>query len=177
MKMLFCLSVCLLAFATLPAAADVRVLELATGEILVHPFEGGVPLPAESKWTVCTGAGITVGLEGQEYRLHWIVHLKAKGPLAKLQDISRVTLQEVSGKAAVQLFDRSADVKDDQLFILALAQIVSREHYPWLYASEPTLLVLRAILYKTAAEQDKLVQPVVIGTKAKQTLRDSGYVR
>ncbi len=95
----------------------------------------------------------------------------------KPQDISRVTLQGVSGKAAVQLFDGPAGVKDDQLFILALAQIVSREHYPWLYASEPTLLVLRAILYKTAAEQDKLVQPVVIGTKAKQTLRDSGYLR
>ncbi len=70
MKMLLCLSVCLLAFATLLAAADVRVFKLATGEYLVHPFEGGLPKTAESKWMVCENAGITVSPEAQQYRLN-----------------------------------------------------------------------------------------------------------
>jgi len=177
MTALCCLSVALLAPAAPPAAADVRPFKLATGELLAHAFKDGVPLPAGSKWVVCTGAGPAIVPEDQGYRLNWVVHLKARGPLARLGDISRVTLQEVSGKTAVQLFDGRPEVKDDRLLILAPAQIVSREHYPWLYSSEATLLVLRATLHGAAGEQDLLVQPVLIGSESKQTLRASGYVR
>jgi len=52
---------------------------------------------------------------------------------------------------------------------------VSREHYPWLYSSEPTLLVLRVTLFKSA-EQDKVLQPVLIGTDVKRKLKDGGYL-
>ena len=61
------------------------------------------------------------------------------------------------------------------LVVAAPAQIVSREHYPWLYYAEPTLLVFRVILFK-AAEQDKLLQPVLIGTGIKQQLKAGGYL-
>ena len=53
---------------------------------------------------------------------------------------------------------------------------MSREHYPWLYSSEPTLLVLRVTLFKSG-EQDKVLQPVLIGTDVKRKLKDGGYLR
>jgi hypothetical protein len=70
---------CLLLLTTVAAAADVRSLKLATGELLVHPFEGGVPLPAESRWTVCQGAGPAFVPEGGQLRMNWSIILKPKG--------------------------------------------------------------------------------------------------
>jgi hypothetical protein len=84
-------------------------------------------------------------------------------------------MQEVAGPRAVLLFDGQPKPTDNGLIILAPAHIVSREHYPWLYSSEPTLFVLRVLLFK-AGQQDKLLQPVVIGTEIKQKLKDGGYL-
>ena len=165
----------LLVLTTLAAAAEVRSLKLATGELLVHAFEGGVPLPAESKWTLCKGAGPAFVPEGKQHRINWNVILKAKGSPAQLRDVVRVTVQEVSGAVAVQIFDGPPKATDEGLIILAPAQIVSREQYPWLYSSEPTLLVFRVTLFK-AAEQDRLLQPVLIGTEIKRQLKDGGYL-
>ena len=93
----------LLLFASAATAADVRPLKLATGELLVHPFEGDVPLPAESKWTKCQGAGPAFVPEGGQYRLNWSVILKPRGSPAQLRGITRVTVQEVVGTKAVQI--------------------------------------------------------------------------
>jgi hypothetical protein len=166
----------LLAFMTCAAAAEVRTLKLATGEVLVHPFEGGVPLPAESKWSTCQGAGPAFVPEAGGNRLNWNVILKAKGSPSLLRDINRSTVQEVSGATAVPIFDDAPKPTDTGgLIILAPAQIVSRENYPWLYTPEPTLFVFRVLLFK-GAQQDKLLQPVVIGTQAKQKLKEGGYL-
>jgi len=73
-------------------------------------------------------------------------------------------------------FDGPAEVTDKGITIVAPERIVSREHYPWLYSSEPTLLVLRVTLFKSA-EQDKVLQPVLIGTDVKRKLKDGGYLR
>jgi hypothetical protein len=168
--------VCLLLLTTVAAAADVRSLKLATGELLVHPFERGVPLPAESKWTVCQGAGPAFVPEGGQYRLNWSIILKPRGSPAQLRGITRVTVQEVVGAKAMQIFDGPAEVTDKGITIIAPEHIVSRERYPWLYSSEPTLLVLRVSLFK-AGEQDKLLQPVLIGTDVKRKLKDGGYLQ
>ena len=80
-----------------------------------------------------------------------------------------------AGPSAVLFFDGQPKPTDDGLIILAPAQTVSREHYPWLYSSEPTLFVLRVLLFKVG-QQDKLLQPVVIGTEIKQKLKDGGYL-
>src|SRR5215212_2328717 len=117
----------LLALLSCAAAAEVRTLKLATGEVLVHPFEGGVPLPAERKWSTCQGAGPAFVPEAGGNRLNWNVILKAKGSPAQLRDVSRATVQEVSGATAVSIFDdapKSIDV--GRLLILAPAEIVSR---------------------------------------------------
>jgi hypothetical protein len=84
-------------------------------------------------------------------------------------------MQEVAGPTAVSLFDGQPKATDNGLIILAPEHIVSREHYPWLYLSEPTLFVLRVLLFK-AGQQDKLLQPVIIGTEIKQKLKDGGYL-
>src|SRR5262245_39597711 len=166
----------LLLFTTAAAAADVRSLKLATGELLVHPFNGGVPLPAESRWTVCQGAGPAFVPEGGQYRLNWSVILKARGSPAQLRGITRATVQEVVGAKAIQIFDGPVEVTDKGITILAPEHIVSREKYPWLYSSEPTLLVLRVTLFKSA-EQDKVLQPVLIGSDVKRKLKDGGYLQ
>lgn len=166
----------LLLFTTAAAASDVRSLKLATGELLVHPFNGGVPLPAESKWTVCQGAGPAFVPEGTQFRMNWSIILKPKGSPAQLRGLVRVAVQEVAGAKAIQIFDGPAEVTDKGLTIVAPEHIVSREHYPWLYSSEPTLLVLRVSLFK-AAEQDKLLQPVLIGTDVKRQLKAGGYLQ
>jgi hypothetical protein len=167
--------ICLLSFIAFVAAAEVRSIKLATGELLVHPFNGGVPLPAESEWSLCQGAGPALVPEDGRYRLNWNVILKAKGASGRLRDVVRATMQEVAGPSAVLFFDGQPKPTDDGLIILAPAQTVSREHYPWLYSSEPTLFVLRVLLFK-AGQQDKLLQPVVIGTEIKQKLKDGGYL-
>ena len=166
---------CLLALTTLAAAAEVRSLKLATGELLVHTFDGGIPLPAESKWAVSQGAGPAFVPEGKQHRINWSVVLKAKGAPAQLRDVVRVAVQEVSGAAAVPIFDGQPQSTDNGLMILAPENVVSRENYPWLYSLEPTLLVFRVTLFK-AEDQDKLLQPVLIGTQIKRQLRDGGYL-
>ena len=102
----------LLALTALAAAQEVRSLKLATGELLVHAFRGGVPLPAESKWVTCQGAGPSFVPEGTQHRLNWNVILKPKGSPAQLRDVVRVTVEEVSGVAAVKLFDGGPTVTD-----------------------------------------------------------------
>src|SRR5262245_50341570 len=168
--------ICLLLFTTAAMAADVRPLKLATGELLVHAFDGRVPLPAESRWTRCQGAGPAFVPEGAQFRLNWSIILKSKGAPAQLRGIDRMSVQEVSGAKAIQIFDGRAEVTDNGLVILAPEHIVSRDHYPWLYSPEATLLVLRVTLFRDG-EQDKLLQPVLIGADVKRKLRDGGYLQ
>jgi len=165
----------LLALITTAAADEIRTIKVATGELVVHPFRNGVPLPAESKWTVCQGAGPAFVPEGGRHRINWNVILKAKGTPAELRDVVRATVQEVAGADATPIFDDPPKPTDTGLIILAPALIVSRENYPWLYSSEPTLFVFRVMLFK-AAQEDKLLQPVVIGTDIKRKLKDGGYL-
>ena len=135
-----------------------------------------MPLPAESKWSTCQGAGPAFVPEAGGNRLNWNVIVKAKGSPAQLRDINRATVQEVSGATALPIFDDTPKSTDTGgLIILAPAQIVSREHYPWLYTPEPTLLCPSSLLFK-GAQQDKLLQPVVIGTQVKQKLKEGGYL-
>jgi len=87
-----------------------------------------------------------------------------------------VTVQEVSGTKALQIFDGSPEVTDKGLTVVAPARIVLRELYPWLYSSQPTLLVLRVSLFK-AAEQDKVLQSVLIGRDVKGQLKAGDYLQ
>lgn len=155
-------------------ANEIRPLKLATGEVLVHAFKDGMPLPSESKWTLCSGAGPSFVPEGGGYRLDWVVHLKDKGALAKAREIVRVRIQEVSGKVAVPLYDGPPKATERGLIVIAPGNIASRENYPWLYTPEATLVVLRVTLHTANGEQDKLLQPVVIGTVGKRNLRANG---
>ena len=124
---------------------------------------------------VGSGAGPSFVPEGRQHRVSWDFILKPKGSPAQLRDVVRVTVQEVAGATAVELFDGAPTVTNERLVIIAPAQIVSREHYPWLYSPEPTLLVFRVTLFKTA-EQDKRLQPVLIGTQIKRQLKAGGYL-
>src|SRR5262245_48060215 len=99
MRALFCLLLC----TTVALAADIRSLKLATGELLVHPFKDGVPLPAQSKWTVCQGAGPAFVPEGSQYRMNWSIILKPKGSPAQLRGIIRVSLKEVAGATEINI--------------------------------------------------------------------------
>jgi hypothetical protein len=167
----------LLALTTLAAAADVKSFKLATGELLVHAFEGGIPLPSDSKWSKCTGAGPSFVPEGGRYRINWNVFLDPKSSPAQLRDVVRVTAQEVSGKTAIPIFDGAPRTTDKGgLIVIAPAEIVSRENYPWLYKPDSTLFIFRVILFK-AKEQDKLLQPVLIGAAVKQQLKKKGLLR
>ena len=85
MKRLLALPVCLWALLGVAAANDVRPLKLATGELLVHAFDRGMPLPAESKWMLASGAGPAFVPESGRYRLNWVVHLKPKVPSTRVR--------------------------------------------------------------------------------------------
>ena len=163
------------AFAANAATADeIRPLKLATGEVLVHAFRDGMPLPSESRWMLCSAAGPSFVPEGGRYRLDWVVQLKDKGGLAKAREVVRVRVQEVSGSVAMPLYDGPPKTIDGGLMVSARGSLTSRENYPWLYTSEATLLVLRITLHTADGEQDKLVQPVLIGTEGKRNLRVHG---
>jgi hypothetical protein len=165
----------LLALATQAAAAEIKTFKLATGEVLVHAFEKGIPLPSDSKWAVCTGAGPVISPKGKETRISWSVFLKPKGAPAQLRDLARATVQEVSGTKAVAVYDGRPETTDAGLMMLSAEQVVSREQFPWLYTTEPSLFVFRVILFK-GKEQDKLLQPVLIGADVKKKLKDGGYL-
>lgn len=168
------MAVVLMLLPPFAAATELRSLKVATGELVVHPFEGDVPVPAESRWSVCQGAGPAFVPEGKGHRLNWNVMLKARGPL--LGSVTRVTLEDVSGATAMPLFDGPPQpTSDGGLLVVAPGEIVSRASYPWLYAQGPTLLVLRVTLHM-AQDHDKLFQPVLIGADVKRKLRDGGYL-
>ena len=167
------LAVC--AATSAAAASNVIPLKLASGEILVHAFNGGMPLPSESKWVRCTYAGPSFIYEGGKvHRGHWRVHLNPKSSLVKVHDIAEVTIQEVSGTKVVPMFHGPPQLGEPDLIIKTPEIIVSPEQYPWLYQTEPTLFVLRITLHATNGQKDLLLQPVVIGTEAKRTLRTMG---
>jgi hypothetical protein len=86
----------------------------------------------------------------------------------------RVSVQEVSGAVAVPLYDGPPGATDGGLMVIARGSIASRENYPWLYKPEATLVVLRVTLHTANGEQDKLLQPVLIGTGVKRNLRAHG---
>jgi hypothetical protein len=159
------------------AGTEVKTFTLATGEILVFPFEDGVPTPSESTWSTCQGAGPMFEPEGNRIRLSWVVILKAKGPATVLRSVSRVTLQEVSGKTAINLFSGKPEQTEDGLIISAPAELVTRASYPWLYSAGPTIFVLRVQLERPGTKPDVLMQPVLIGADVKKQIKDRGYLR
>ena len=61
----FALALALSAVAGITTAAtEIKPQKLATGELLVHAYKNGMPLPAESKWMLATGAGPSFFPEG-----------------------------------------------------------------------------------------------------------------
>jgi hypothetical protein len=155
---------------------EVKSFSLATGEVLVFPFEGGVPKPSESRWSVCRGAGPAFVPEGNAYRLSWIVDLQARGSAAALHDISHILLQEVSGKKAETLFEGKPEITADGLLVNAPARLVTRLQYPWLYTNDRTIFVFRVQLERPGAKPDILLQPVLVGPEVKRQLKDKGYL-
>ena len=156
------------------AASAMAPMRLATGELLVHAAENGMPLPAESKWMLCAGAGPSFVPEGGRHRLNWVVHLKDKDSLAKSREITRVRVEEVSGTTAMPLYDGAPKITDQGLFVMAPEAIVSADNHPWLFTPKDTLVVLRVVLTAANGEQDKLLQPVLIRAVAKRNLRANG---
>jgi hypothetical protein len=166
---------CLLLLTTLAVAAEIKTFKLATGEVLVHAFEKGIPLPSDSKWAIVTGAGPLFTPKGKETHISWSVFLKPKGAPAQLRDVARATVEEVSGKNAVTIFDGVPRDAETRLMMLSADEVVTRERFPWLYTAEPSMFVFRVILFK-GKEQDKLLQPVLIGADIKKKLKDGGYL-
>jgi hypothetical protein len=171
---------CLLLLTAPAAASEIKTFKLATGEVLVHAFKDGIPLPSDSKWAVCTGAGPSFVPEGKgeskRYKVDWNIFLKARGSPASLRDVARVTLEEVSGKSAIAFYDGPLPQANGDIHIVtAPGKFVSRDDYPWLYSPESTLFVFRVMLFK-GKEQDKLFQPVLIGASAKRQIKDAGVL-
>jgi hypothetical protein len=170
---------CLVLLAAPAAASEIRTFKLATGEVLVHAFKDGIPLPSDSKWAVCSGAGPAFVPEGQprRYRLDWNVFLKPKGATAAMRDVARVTVEEVSGTRAVAIYDGALPAARDGVHLVsASGKFVSHADYPWLYSPESTLFIFRVMLFK-GKEQDKLLQPVLIGASAKRQIKDAGVLQ
>ena len=174
---------CALAFLSLCfspvglAGTEIKTFTLATGEVLVFPFEDGIPRPSESVWSTCQSAGPMFEPEGNGIRLAWVIILKAKGSATALRGVSKVTLQEVSGKTATNLFSGKPKQTEDGLIISAPAELVTRSSYPWLYSAEPTIFVLRVQLERAGTKPDVLLQPVLIGSYVKKQIKDRGYLR
>jgi hypothetical protein len=154
---------------------DVQVFKLATGETLSFPFQGGIPVPSESAWAFCRGAGPAFTPDGKDIRLNWVVDLRSKR--SALRDVSSAKVQEVSGNTAVTLFTGAPKVTKDGLMIYAPGELVTRAAYPWLYSPDRTILVFRVELERPGEKPDVLLQPVLIGPDVKKQLQDGGYLR
>lgn len=157
--------------------SDTRSFTLATGETLSHVFKKGIPTPASSKWATVRGAGPTIGPEADGFRLSWVVDLRQKEGSKSLPKISKATLEEVSAKTVLRLFDGPVHDQDGGTMIIAPADMVTRTSYPWLYTDEPTLLIFRVTLTAVDGETDVFLQPVLIGMEVKKQLKSRGYVR
>jgi hypothetical protein len=166
-----------LAIAAVLAAPqrDVQVLKLATGEMLAFPFQRGIPMPSESAWASCRGAGPAFTPEGQGIRVNWVVDLQSKG--SALRDVVSVKVQEVSGAEALTLFTGAPKPAKDGLMIYGPGELVSRSPYPWLYSPDRITLVLRVQLERPGEKPDVLLRPVLIGPDVKKQLQDRGYLR
>jgi len=167
-----------LLIASLPthARTEVKTFKLATGEILVFTFKDGIPEPSNSALALTRGAGPAFVPEGSGTRLNWVVDLEPRASVAALRNVSRVVLQEVSGKQPIKLFSGVPERTDDGLLVVATGEIVSRSSYPWLYTADRTIVVLRLELIRPGAKSDVLLQPVLIGPEVKKQLRDGGYL-
>jgi hypothetical protein len=154
---------------------DVQVFKLATGEALSFPFKGGIPIPSESAWAFCRGAGPAFAADGKDIRLNWVVDLRSKR--SALRDVVSVKVQEVSGNEALTLFAGAPKKTPDGLMIYAPAELVTRSAYPWLYSPDGTILVFRVELERPGEKPDVLHQPVLISPDVKKKLQDGGYLR
>jgi hypothetical protein len=159
------------------AQTEVKTFKLATGELLVFKFKGGIPEPSNSILATTRGAGPAIVPEGAGFRLNWVLDLGPRTSLATLANVARVVLQEVSGKQPIELFSGAPERADDGLLIIAPGELVSRQSYPWLYTADGTIFVFRAELTRPGAKPDILLQPVLIGPEVKKQLRDGGYLR
>jgi hypothetical protein len=154
---------------------DVQVFTLATGEALSFPFQGGIPMPSESAWAFCRGAGPAFTPDEKGIRLNWVIDLRSKR--SALRDVVSAKVQEVSGKEAVTLFTGAPKATKDGLMIYAPGELVTRSAYPWLYTTDRTILVVRVELERPGDKPDVLLQPVLIGPDVKKQLKDGGYLR
>ena len=163
------------AFAANAATADeIRPLKLATGEVLVHAFRDGMPLPSESRWMLCSAAGPSFVPEGGRYRLDWVVQLKDKGGLAKAREVSGCACRKCLGQSRCRYMtdlQRRSTAASWSARGAALRPVritpgsTHRRPRFWCCVSRST---------PPDGEQDKLVQPVLIGTEGKRNLRAHG---
>lgn len=158
------------------AQTEVKTFTLATGEILVFTFKNGIPEPSTSVWAVTRGAGPAVEPEGKGFRMNWVVDLLPRRAGGSLANVTSVVLQEVSGKEPIKLFSGPPEHTEDGLLVFAPAQLVTRFSYPWLYSSDPTILVFRLEMTRAGAKPDLLIQPVLIGPEVKKQLKERGYL-
>ncbi|MFN7943529.1 MAG: hypothetical protein U0X73_18190 [Thermoanaerobaculia bacterium] len=155
---------------------EVQTFSLASGEVLVHGFEGGIPLPAESRWSRCLGAGPAIVPEAGKFLLKWTVNLEAKDPPKYLARVTKVTLEEVSGKSVIPIFSGRPSSTADGILIVGDGREISRGTFPWLYTADPSVFVLRVKLEAPDEQPDVLLQPVLIGPEVKKNLKDRGYL-
>ena len=166
----------LIASIPVNAQTEVKTFKLATGEILVFTFKHGIPEPSSSALATTRGAGPAFVQEGSGIRLNWVVDLEPRASVAALRNVSRVVLQEVSGKQPMKLFSGVPERTDSGLLVVAPGELVSRLSYPWLYTTDRTIVVLRLELIRPGAKSDVLLQPVLIGPELKKQLKDGGYL-
>jgi hypothetical protein len=153
-------------------ASEIRTLKLAGNTLLVHPFEGDVPLPWESDWSVCTSAGPAFVPEDKSIRVHWIVFLEPKAGRSELWNVESVLMDEVSGESEVSLFRGAPLRREGSLMIDAPGQLLAREIHGWAYDPKPSLFVLRLRLIAKSGKEDLVMQPVYLGTEVKQQLAE-----
>jgi hypothetical protein len=167
----------LMAVATLTAAPqrNMQTFTLATGEVLAFPFQSGIPVPSESAWAFCRGAGPAFAPDGKDIRVNWAVDLRSKR--SALRDVTAVKVQEVSGKEVLTLFTGTPKQTKDGLMIYAPGELLTQSTYPWLYTPDRTVLVIRIELERPGEKPDVLLQPVLIGPDVKKQLQAAGYLR
>lgn len=154
------------------AASEIRTLKLAGNALLVHPFEGDVPLPWESDWSVCASAGPAFIPEGTSLRVHWVVFLEPRAGRTELWDVQSVVMDEVSGQAEVPLFKGAPLRREGSLMIDAPGQLLTRETHVWAFDPKPSLFVLRLRLIARSGKEDLVMQPVYLGTEVKRQLAE-----
>ena len=77
-------------------------------------------------------------------------------------------VEDITGDSAALIADAAPDRTDGNLTVVTNGDSLTPESYPWVFTTEPNMVVLRISLISKRGETEILLQPVIVQPVFKQ---------